>query len=278
MAFEQKCQQMSQKLLKAVMQEHVANCLDALSKREYTYPTLNDSNIGKRNFCAVGFIDNDLSEYYLEYPQLPESVRKISTEQNIEGREIAVFFNGGGIEVVGEIGKFIQQMFSDHYVQLFPFQFSGIGMQIPEGRHTDSEERALYALSTQEAKKAINIPPNRGNTMILVSSMDTCQYCALSLAGFLSLDQKTSFFSLVKDSDFFGARTYHLKGIRVYYAFSYNNLREKLELYPKDSVLLFPPHCVHINLPMKFIDIFIKGLGQIKHNDGRISYGGKIWK
>ncbi len=241
MTFENKCEEVSKKLLHAIMLNHTEKFGNSLVKKDYG--VLNHNNVGG-NCCAVAFIDDELHDTYLEYNMLPKALKRVSNEKNLQGINVAVFNSGGN-----NITSGIFAMFDIHYRQLFPFQ----GMQItpPQGRHVDAEEQLLLALDDRSIRT--HLKSKKWRTMIIVTSMDTCKYCAISISGFLSLNQRLAF----ANDDL----AYRLKSVRIYYPFSYDDPTMKLNLTRDSHILLLPPHVEHIQFDrQQSIDIIAESV------------------
>ena len=240
MTFEKKCQEVSKKLLRAIMLVHTENFGISLAKKNYQ-GDLDHHNVGG-NCCAVAFIDDELQDTYLEYKMLPNNLKEVSVKKNVQGTDIAVFKSGGN-----DVTHDVFAMFNVHYIQLFPAQ--GIQITPPQGRHVDAEEQLLLALDNRYVRE--HLQSKKWRTMIIVSSMDTCKYCAISVSGFLSLNQRLSFVS--------NDAPYRLKSVKIYFPFSYDDPTMKLVLKNDSHILLLPPHVEHVQFDKKqSVDVIAK--------------------
>ena len=258
---EKKCDQVANRLLYAVTMTHIDRYGDALCKKDFrqlsssilysTYKKLDQSNT-RGNCCAVAFVDEKLQEYYLGYDMLPHSIAELADTKVIDGKNIAVFFNGGSHFTNSKVVT----MFNDHYRMLYPLQ--GIPVNPYEGRQTDAEERLLLALNDQQVQTKLK--PKKWNTMVFVSSMDTCKYCALSLSGFLMHQQKLSFS---------GKSSYHIRNIKVYFPFAYEDPIMKNTITSDSHIMLLPPHVEHIqfNYRQTLNTIFLTALEKIRNGE-----------
>lgn len=228
MSFEDKCKEVSNKLLMVVMTTHIEKFRDKLLGKEFGQQELDHNNTGG-NCCAVAFFDEDSNVEYLQHEMLPLLIAQVSSKGVIDGKNIAVFSSGKN-SVVSQVFD----MFNTHYTQLFPLQ--GVPITLPNGRHVDAEEQLLLALDSAEVRERLQ--NDKWRTMIIVSSMDTCKYCAISISGFLCLNQKLAFGK--------SPIAYKLKGIKFYYPFSYKDPSMRLELGAGSHILLLPPHVEHI--------------------------------
>lgn len=248
---ERKCEEVANRLLCAVTMTHIDRYGDALCKKNFQQNNLDHNNVGG-NCCAAAFVDEQLQEYYLGYNMLPISIKQIACERIVDLKNIAVFLNGGRHIINSDV--FI--MFDEYYKILYPLQ--GMSITPSEGRQTDAEERLLLALRDQQVQNKLK--PKKWSTMVFVSSMDTCKYCALSLSGFLMQQQKFSFA---------GKNSYHIRNIKVYFPFAYEDRYMKNIITPDSHIMLLPPHVEHhqYNYQLTINTIFLTLLENIQNGD-----------
>ena len=208
----------------AVVKYHIRRNLNAMIKKDYSSQSLDDSSISEvpYNVCAAAVLEPDGNVISVgSQDGLTQSLKSVS--EDVGG--IAVFVNGG----TRAINDQVIRMFSNFYSLLYPTQFKGVEHRVPEGRHTDAEQRAIYALYLRRS------PLSPGSVVILISLMDTCKYCALSLAGFLAYDAKASRTALAD------------KGTRaeIHYVFSYSNPLMKLSRKEDMHEFMSLPYTTH---------------------------------
>jgi hypothetical protein len=197
------------------------NDVDALRKK-ISADSLDDSCISVRgayNICAVAIVDNDTGEArYITLEDLSKNsqaapLRSVCLSPRITGPDnAAVFCSGGNTEnpsivfdaadatysgrVFGQMNTRVEEMERLNHREAGS---ENLLNQQP-GRCADAEQRALRAVELL----ANEYPEGKNRTIIIVSRLDACRFCAYSGAGF--------------------ARRYSrlFRNVEVHYVFSYN--------------------------------------------------------
>lgn len=161
-----------------------------------------DSLLSSQNYniCAVAIITPEGRRMDLVLAdtsgdlQIPKALVGVCEELEQLNTNIAIFKNGGTSAINKQIATMVQENFGALASDKTNNYFSAISEQAKKmrdpittshtlkdgaARHTDAEERALYAIQLLIDSNKIS----QGSTIVLVSLMDTCKFCACSAAG-----------------------------------------------------------------------------------------------
>lgn len=139
--------------------------------------------LGDTNYCTSAIVDLMGDITYVSYDKIDPSLKKSahSKPYNIDGSNVAVFCSGGKDRALedylkAEFESYHLRVFQSPFPNLYPVHF----------RKSDSEQKLLHTMSNFYEKRRDTALLYTGKVLVLYSIRNTCQFCNVSLGGFLS--------------------------------------------------------------------------------------------
>ena len=195
--------------------------------------------LGDTNYCTSAIVDLIGDITYVTYDRIDSSLKKVahSRRYNMDGSDVAVFCSGGKDKALED---FLKTEFESYHLRVFKSPFPNL---YPIGevhfRKSDSEQKLLHTMSSFY-EKGWNTPLlYTGRVLVLYSIRNTCQFCNVSLVGFISEQ-----ISRVAE----GLPSLFIKGIHVFYSFDDGKLLKSESDRVKVSPFLVQPYITYTQL------------------------------